>query len=200
MITEREFLERARLDRRTLTVWIEEEWLIPGSTADELAFTDMDLARANLIHDLKDKMGVNHEGLGVVLHLLDQMHALRRALAAALKSARSTAFTGAIKSRSGPARPIRLPTGCEWPAEALPSSAVVHVTVPVVIAAVVVVTTEHRAGPSRHRAYRAADHRARPVRRSRLRSRRLRGCRPFVSASRTRQARGRPKKSKQSCA
>ena len=87
MITEREFLERARLDRRTLTVWIEEEWLIPSSTADELAFTDMDLARANLIHDLKDKMGVNHEGLGIVLHLLDQMHALRRALAAALESA-----------------------------------------------------------------------------------------------------------------
>ncbi|HZZ23020.1 MAG TPA: chaperone modulator CbpM [Roseiarcus sp.] len=88
MITEREFLERARLDRRTLTVWIEEEWLIPGRTADELAFTDMDLARANLIHDLKDKMGVNDEGLGVVLHLLDQMHALRHALAAALESAR----------------------------------------------------------------------------------------------------------------
>ena len=32
MITEREFLERARLDRRTLTVWIEEEWLIPART------------------------------------------------------------------------------------------------------------------------------------------------------------------------
>lgn len=88
MITEREFLERARLDRRTLTVWIEEEWLIPSRAADELAFTDMDLARANLIHDLKDKMGVNDAGLGVALHLLDQMHALRRALAAALVSAR----------------------------------------------------------------------------------------------------------------
>jgi chaperone modulatory protein CbpM len=88
MITEREFLERARLDRRTLTVWIEEEWLIPARQADELAFTDMDLARVNLIRDLKDKMGVNDEGLGVVLHLLDQMHALRRALAAALESAR----------------------------------------------------------------------------------------------------------------
>ena len=88
MITEREFLERARLDRRTLAVWIEEEWLIPARTADELAFTDMDVARVNLIHDLKDKMGVNDEGLGVVLHLLDQMHALRRALAAALDSAR----------------------------------------------------------------------------------------------------------------
>jgi len=88
MISEREFLERARLDRRTLTVWIEEEWLIPARRADELTFTDMDLARANLIHDLKDKMGVNKEGLGVVLHLLDQMHALRRALATALESAR----------------------------------------------------------------------------------------------------------------
>jgi chaperone modulatory protein CbpM len=88
MFTEQEFLERARLDRRTLSVWIEEEWVIPARSADELAFTDMDLARANLIHDLRDNMGVNHEGLGVVLHLLDQMHALRRALAAALESAR----------------------------------------------------------------------------------------------------------------
>jgi chaperone modulatory protein CbpM len=48
----------------------------------------MDLARANLIRDLKEKMGVNDEGLGVILHLLDQMHGLRRALAHALNSAR----------------------------------------------------------------------------------------------------------------
>ena len=33
-------------------------------------------------------MGVNDEGLDVVLHLVDQMHALRRALSAALESAR----------------------------------------------------------------------------------------------------------------
>ncbi len=88
MITEREFLERARLDRGTLAIWVEEEWLVPGRTAHELAFTEMDLARANLIRDLKDNMGVNDEGLGVILHLLDQMHALRRALADTLKSAR----------------------------------------------------------------------------------------------------------------
>ena len=88
MITEREFLNRAHLDRTTLKVWIEEEWLIPGGSADAPAFTDMDLARAELIHDLKGKMGVNDEGLGVILHLLDQMHALRRALSAALESAR----------------------------------------------------------------------------------------------------------------
>jgi chaperone modulatory protein CbpM len=89
MFTEREFLERARLDRRTLSIWIEEEWVIPARSADELAFTDMDLARAELIHDLTDKMGVNNEGLGLILHLLDQMHSLRRALAATLESART---------------------------------------------------------------------------------------------------------------
>jgi len=88
MITEREFLERARLDRGTLAVWIEEEWLIPGRTAHDLAFSEMDVARANLIRDLKDGMGVNDEGLGIILHLIDQMHALRRALADTLKSAR----------------------------------------------------------------------------------------------------------------
>jgi chaperone modulatory protein CbpM len=88
MFTEQEFLERARLDRQTLTVWIEEEWVIPVRAADELAFTDMDLARAQLIRDLKDNMGVNNEGLGVILHLLDQMHSLRRALAATLESTR----------------------------------------------------------------------------------------------------------------
>ena len=88
MITEREFLERARLDSATLTIWIEEEWIVPGRTERELAFTEMDLARANLIRDLRDNMGVNDEGLGVILHLIDQMHALRRALADTLNSAR----------------------------------------------------------------------------------------------------------------
>ena len=94
MFTEQEFLERARLDRRTLSVWIAEEWVIPARSADEFAFTDMDVARAELIRDLKDNMGVNNEGLGVILHLLDQMHALRRALAATLESAREGRHPG----------------------------------------------------------------------------------------------------------
>jgi chaperone modulatory protein CbpM len=89
MIDEREFMERAHLDRGTLEIWIREEWLIPSrADAAHLAFTEMDLARANLIHDLKVNMGVNDEGLGVILHLIDQMHGLRRALADALASMR----------------------------------------------------------------------------------------------------------------
>jgi chaperone modulatory protein CbpM len=88
MIKEREFLERANLDRGTLQIWIREEWLIPARGAPEPEFTEMDLARARLIGDLKHDMGVNDEGLGVILHLLDQMHGLRRALAEALASMR----------------------------------------------------------------------------------------------------------------
>jgi len=87
-ISKPDFLERARLDRETLEVWIQEEWLIPSGTANEVAFSEMDLARAKLIRDLKNDLGVNDEGVGVILNLLDQMHGLRRALAELLQSAR----------------------------------------------------------------------------------------------------------------
>ena len=88
MINERDFLERAHLDTATLEVWIRESWICPDCTAAERAYTEMDLARANLIHDLKHNMGVNDEGLDVILHLIDQMHGLRKALAEALANLR----------------------------------------------------------------------------------------------------------------
>jgi chaperone modulatory protein CbpM len=88
MMTERDFLERAHVDQTTLEVWIREEWICPDCTRPERAFTEMDLARANLIRDLKHNMGVNDEGLDVILHLIDQMHGLRRALAEALATLR----------------------------------------------------------------------------------------------------------------
>jgi chaperone modulatory protein CbpM len=86
MITEREFLEEAHLDSGTLEVWIRQEWIVPARAAADRSFTDMDLARARLIGDLKHNMGVNDEGLDVILHLIDQMHGLRKALADALAS------------------------------------------------------------------------------------------------------------------
>ena len=88
IISKLEFLERARLDRETLEVWIEEEWLLPGRSANELAFSEIDLARAKLIQYLKHDMGVNDEGVGVILNLLDQLHGLRKVMADLLQSAR----------------------------------------------------------------------------------------------------------------
>jgi len=43
-------------------------------------FSDVDLARAQLIRDLRDDFGVNDEGISVILHLIDQMHGLRRSM------------------------------------------------------------------------------------------------------------------------
>jgi chaperone modulatory protein CbpM len=83
-----EFLDRAQLDQEILEVWIEEEWLVPSGTATELAFSEVDLARAKLIQDLMQDLGVNDEGVGVILNLLDQVHGLRKVLADMLQSVR----------------------------------------------------------------------------------------------------------------
>jgi chaperone modulatory protein CbpM len=83
-----EFLDRAQLDQEILEVWIEEEWLVPSGTATESAFTEVDLARAKLIRDLMQDLGVNDEGVGVILNLLDQVHGLRKVLADMLQSVR----------------------------------------------------------------------------------------------------------------
>jgi chaperone modulatory protein CbpM len=89
IISKQEFLAHARLDHETLEVWIEEEWLVPSGTPPELAFSEADLARAQLIRDLIEDMGVNDEGVGVILSLVDQMHGLRKALAETLNAVRA---------------------------------------------------------------------------------------------------------------
>ena len=88
IISKMDFLDRAQLDHETLEVWIEEEWLVPIGIATDLTFSEADLARAKLIRDLKQDLGINDEGVGVILNLLDQVHGLRRALAEMLQSMR----------------------------------------------------------------------------------------------------------------
>jgi len=80
MIRIEEFLIRARLERNSLQAWIAAGWLVPPQTEPELMFSDVDLARAQLIRDLREDLGVNDEGVSVILHLLDQMHGLRRTM------------------------------------------------------------------------------------------------------------------------
>jgi chaperone modulatory protein CbpM len=80
MITVQEFLLRCRVEHRSLEAWIAAGWLIPPQTEPELMFNDVDLARAQLIRDLRDDFGVNDEGVSVILHLIDQMHGLRRSM------------------------------------------------------------------------------------------------------------------------
>jgi chaperone modulatory protein CbpM len=82
MIMDRQaFLTSSGLEVQTLEFWIEQRWIIPEETAAGMRFSDMDVARARLIQDLKVAFGVNDEGVDVILHLTDQLHGLRRALA-----------------------------------------------------------------------------------------------------------------------
>jgi chaperone modulatory protein CbpM len=101
MISKQDFLDRAQLDRDTLEVWIQEEWLVPSGTAPEVAFSEADLARAELIRDLMRDLGVNEEGVGVILNLLDQMHGLRRALADTQQSVRQRSAPPDTESSMG---------------------------------------------------------------------------------------------------
>ena len=79
-ISKQEFLVRSGLEEQTLDVWLEEQWLLPDQTSAGLNFSDIDIARARLIQDLQTDLGVNDEGVGVILHLVDQLHGLRKAL------------------------------------------------------------------------------------------------------------------------
>jgi chaperone modulatory protein CbpM len=79
-LTKQEFLSLSGMEHETLNAWIAEEWLIPGESSADVSFTDIDVARARLIRDLKMDLGVNDAGVGVILNLLDQLHGLRSAL------------------------------------------------------------------------------------------------------------------------
>ena len=80
-MNKQEFLTCSGLRVQTLEFWVEQRWLIPQETSAGMTFSDMDIARARLIQDLKTDFGVNDEGVDVILHLVDQLHGLRRALA-----------------------------------------------------------------------------------------------------------------------
>ena len=84
MINRETFLTHLSIETHTLEVWIEQEWLVPRPAPERAAgtdvhFTDADVARARLIQHLRAGMGVNDEGIDVILHLLDQLHGVRQA-------------------------------------------------------------------------------------------------------------------------
>ena len=76
----REFLAQAQLEPETLAAFVEAGWLLPRGELENCEFSDLDVARAQLIRDLKQALGVNDAGIPIVLHLVDQLHGMRRIL------------------------------------------------------------------------------------------------------------------------
>ena len=89
MIGVKEFVLRAQIDDIALMSWIEAGWLLPNGQDGSMEFTEIDLARAQLIQDLNRDMGLNDEGISVALDLVDQIHGVRRALRELLDAVRA---------------------------------------------------------------------------------------------------------------
>jgi chaperone modulatory protein CbpM len=72
-----ELIDRSHLDAPTVNAWMKAEWLVPIANRKAPQFSEIDLARVQLIKDLKVDFGVNDEGVAIILHLIDQLHGLR---------------------------------------------------------------------------------------------------------------------------
>ena len=83
-----EFIVQSRLGEQVLEAWVKAGWLLPRQDGSKRDFSDVDLARAQLIRDL-ESLGVNDEGIPVILNLVDQMHGLRRMLRDLLSAIRA---------------------------------------------------------------------------------------------------------------
>ena len=93
-LSKQEFLSLSGMGHDTLHAWIEEEWLIPSGSAVEPSFSEIDIARARLIRDLQLDFGVNDEGVGVILNLVDQLYGMRRTLMELRDAVRITSESG----------------------------------------------------------------------------------------------------------
>ena len=92
--SKQEFLSISGMEHETLNSWIEEEWLVPGGSSVELSFSEIDIARVQLIRDLQSDFGVNDEGVGVILNLIDQLYGLRSTLMELRHAVRITSQSG----------------------------------------------------------------------------------------------------------
>ena len=81
MIAFEDLLHRLKgLDRRELTRWVENRWVLPERRKDSWVFHEVDVARVELILEIRHEFAIDDEALPLVLGLLDQIYDLRRQL------------------------------------------------------------------------------------------------------------------------
>ena len=82
----REFLARADMRADALEIWLETGCLVPACREGVHHYFEIDLSRAQLIHDLQRDLGINDDGVAVVLALIDQVGGLRHVLREVLRA------------------------------------------------------------------------------------------------------------------
>ncbi len=81
MLDENEVIARIRgLTRIRLERWVARGWIAPAEAPEGRRYSEIDIARCNLICQLRDDMGIERDVVPVILSLLDQVYGLRRQL------------------------------------------------------------------------------------------------------------------------
>ncbi len=88
MIGEQELVDTiAALDAVALQRWIEQGWVLPHRDHQgSVLFDPSDVVRVQLICDLHYDLSIEEDSMPVVLSLLDQLYATRRALGALMSA------------------------------------------------------------------------------------------------------------------
>jgi chaperone modulatory protein CbpM len=73
-----EILVMLEVEAKDLSFWVQEGWIVPLREAGTFLFTDVDIARARLIRDLRRELEIDAETMPLVLSLLDQLYGARR--------------------------------------------------------------------------------------------------------------------------
>ena len=68
------------LDRRELMRWVENRWVLPERRDQTWIFHEVDVARVELILEIRKEFSIGEDALALVLSLLDQVYDLRRQL------------------------------------------------------------------------------------------------------------------------
>jgi chaperone modulatory protein CbpM len=81
MISFEELVDRLEgLDRRELVRWVENRWVLPERQQGTWIFHEVDVARVELIIEIRKEFAIDDDALALVLGLLDQVYDLRRQL------------------------------------------------------------------------------------------------------------------------
>jgi chaperone modulatory protein CbpM len=93
----------AGLDADSLDHWITVGWVLPAGNGDHVGFDATDVARVRLILEIREELRIDDESVPVILSLLDQLYATRRALRDVLTAIaqESPAVRVDIKARLG---------------------------------------------------------------------------------------------------
>lgn len=96
MLREEELLALVHgLDVADLHRWVESGWVRPRRENTVCFYREIDVARVQLILEMREEMQIDEEGIPLVLSLLDQIYGLRRAL---------RQLVGAINAQPEPVR------------------------------------------------------------------------------------------------